>query len=104
MTPNVWQTARSAACSSLRMSSNSLDETVVAEVRPAVVHVENGDVDDPRVGGRQILRTLDADVFESAAGGIRGPVEAAELMAPGELVTAEKTHGLISDAALMPAS
>ena len=69
-----------------------VDDAVVAEVRPAVVHVEHGDVDDPRLGGREVLRPLHADVFKGAAGGVGGMVVAAKLMAARELVSAEKGH------------
>ena len=44
-----------------------MDEAVVAEVRPAVVHVEHGDVDDARIGRREVLGALDADAVEVAA-------------------------------------
>jgi hypothetical protein len=67
-----------------------VDEAVVAEVRPAVVHVEQGDVDDPRIGGREVLRPLDADVLEGAARGVGRMALAAELLASRELMTAEK--------------
>jgi hypothetical protein len=49
-----------------------MDKAVVAKVRPAVVHVEHGDIDDLGIGGRQILRPFDADVVESAAGRVGG--------------------------------
>ena len=62
-----------------------VDQAVVAEVRPAVVHVEHGDVDDPRIGGGQILRTLDADVLEGAARGVRRVVGPQNWGLPGSL-------------------
>ena len=47
---------------------DGVDQRVVAEVGPAVVHVEDGDVDRLLVGGRQVLRPLDARVAEDAEG------------------------------------
>ena len=69
-----------------------MDQAVVAEVRPAMVHVEHGDVDHPRIGGGEVLRPLDAHVLESAAGGVAEMPKAAEVRVAGELVLAEKGH------------
>jgi hypothetical protein len=69
-----------------------VDQAVVAEVRPAVVHVEHRDVDEPRIGRGEVLGTLDADVLEGAAGGVDRVVGAAERVVSGELVLTEEVH------------
>src|SRR6185503_8442500 len=71
-------------------------ERVVAEVGPAVVHVEDRDVERARVGGRQVGRLLDADVAEDPARLARRAVRHAELTAVPLLVAALEGHGRTS--------
>jgi hypothetical protein len=58
----------------------------------AVVHVEHGHVDHARVGRRDVLRSLDADVLEHATGGAGGAIRHAELRPVHLLVTASDRH------------
>ncbi len=83
----------SAPIASHERVEDGVHERVVPEVRPAVVHVEHGDVDRPRVLRREVLRPLDAHVLEHPARGARRAVRLAELPAVLLLEAADEGHG-----------
>src|SRR6185436_6155840 len=68
---------------------DGVHQRVVAEVGPAVVHVQDGDVHDAVVAGGKVRRLLHAAVEEDAALGDRGAVGDAEAFAVVALVAAE---------------
>jgi hypothetical protein len=71
---------------------HGMDERVVAEVRPTVVEVEDGDVDDLVVDRRQVVRRLDPGILERAGCGRRA-VGHAEVASQLSLVAAGNRHG-----------
>ena len=71
-----------------------VDERVVAEVGPAVVHVEHSHVDRVRVGGRDVLRALHPDVLEGPAGRARRAVGDEEPLA-GVLPLESAPRGMV---------
>src|SRR6266581_1662935 len=112
ITPKVWQTPSRAASSLARIASKSLeagplerlqevtarvehgvDQRVVAQVGPAVVHVEDGDVDRSLVGRGSVIRPLDPVIAEDPAGGAGRAIRHAELAAVLDLVGAGEGQG-----------
>jgi len=73
-----------------------LNDSVVTEVVPAMVHVEDRDVDRERVGGGNGARPLDPRVAEDAARGAARAVGDAGLRPVGELVAAGDRHAFAS--------
>ena len=72
---------------------------IVAEVGPAVVHVEHRDVDDVRIGGRQVAVALDARVLAPAVLGCRRAVGQADVAPVLHAVLAVEGHVLSPPAA-----
>ncbi len=71
---------------------HQVHQGVVAQVGPAVVHVEHGHVDLALVRRGQLLGPLDAPVLEDAARRVDRAVRDAELRAVGDLLVAGDRH------------
>ena len=92
--PDPQARAHEGAEKVARRVLDGVDQRVVPEVGPAVVHVEDGHVDGLLVGGREVLGPLDPCVAEHAEGGARGTARRARLPPETDLVLAVEGHRL----------